>query len=218
MKEIGNIFLCWRQGPGFRRHIVGVLKRGAISGIRFSYLKEGVEKAIQEGFTSYTEFPDLGKEYTDNVLDIFGQRLVKSERTDFKDFLSFWEIKESFKEDKYYLLAHTQGLSPIDNFEFLADYNTKRDLCYLTDLAGLSSLKLSPSELKIGDTLRFEYEKRNLHDKLAIKVFKGDLHIGYIKKIHNKVFHKCHGEKLQLSVKALERNGVIKKIFVKVSF
>lgn len=218
MKEIGNIFLCWRQGPGCRRYIVGVLKRSSFGGVRFNYIEQGVKDASLEGFTYYTEFPDITKEYTDNVLEIFGQRLVKSERSDFSEFLSFWEIKENYKDDKYYLLAHTQGLSPIDNFEFLADYNTKKDLCFLTDLASLSKIQLSPEQIKIGDVLRYEYEKKNVYDPYAIKVFKGEIHIGYIKKIHNRVFHKCKGKQLHLTVKAMERNGVIKKLFVKVSF
>jgi hypothetical protein len=218
VKEIGNIFLCWRQGPGCRRYIVGVLKKSSLSGVRFTYISSGVEKAILDGFTCYTEFPDTTKEYTDNVLEIFGQRLVKSERSDFSEFLSFWEIQTKFKEDKYYLLAHTQGLSAIDNFEFLADYNTKKDLCFLTDIASLSQTKLPPNTINIGDELRFELEKRNEYDSCAVKVFKDELHIGYIKQIHSRVFYKCKGNHLKLTVKAIEKNGIVKKLFVKVSF
>src|SRR5690606_19639304 len=109
MKEIGHIFLTWREGEGKRRHIVGVLKRNATLGVRFSYLPKGVEEAKKNGFSPYTEFPDINREYTENVLEVFGQRIMKSERSDIRDFYDFWEIDIKYKDDKYYLLAHTQG-------------------------------------------------------------------------------------------------------------
>jgi len=216
MKEIGHIYLCWRKGLGERRHIVGILKRNATDGVRFSYLPKGVEKAQKEGFTAYTEFPDFGKTYNGTALEVFGQRIIKSERSDINDFLAFWEISPKYKNDKYYLLARTQGLNPSDNFEFLADYNPIKGLCFMTDLAGLSKLNLPKGTLNVGDELLFEKEPNNEFDKYAVRVsFKGQP-VGYIKKIHSKVFYKAGGENLKIKVKALDQNGVIKRIFVKV--
>lgn len=214
MKEVGKIYLSWRESLGGRRYIVGVLKRNATEGIRFSYLIKEVEKAIKNGFSPYTEFPDINKEYTDNVLEVFGQRIMKSERADISDFYDFWEIDPQFQDDKYYLLAHTQGLNPTDNFEFLADYNPHKDFRFLTDLAGLSHTRLKADEVKPGDILTYKLEPSNLYDRYAVQVFKGDKEIGYIKKIHSKVFYKQDGFKL--IVKAVEQNGIIKRIFVKV--
>lgn len=216
MKEIGNIYLCWRKGQGERRHIVGVLKKNVTEGVRFEYLKAGVEDAKKQGFAPYPEFPDLEKKYSDNVVEIFGQRIMKSERSDIKDFLDFWEVDYKYKDEKYYLLAHTQGLSPTDNFEFLADYNRIKSLCFLTDLASLSVLKLSAGCVQKGDQLTYELEKHNKHDKDAVKIFKGAVHVGYIKKIHSKVFHKKGVGSFQLTVKAVEQNGTIKRVFLKV--
>ncbi len=216
MKEIGHIYLSWREGLGKRRHIVGVLKRNATLGIRFYYIKKGIEAAIKDGFSPYTEFPDFNKEYTENVLEVFGQRIIKSERSDISDFYDFWEIDTKFKEDKFYLLAHTQGLNPTDNFEFLADYSPKKSLRFLTDLANLSSLRLSPDTVKPGDILTYKLESENYYDNKAVKVFKDDKEMGYIKKIHSRVFYKQKGDFLKLVVKAVEQNGVIKRIFVKV--
>lgn len=216
MKEIGHIYLSWREGLGKRRHIVGVLKRNVSQGVRFSYIQKSVETAKKDGFSPYTEFPDVNKEYTENVLEVFGQRIMKSERSDISDFYDFWEIDTKFKEDKFYLLAHTQGLNPADNFEFLADYNPKRNLRFLTDLASLSTLKLAVNSVKPGDVLNYQFESDNEFDDKAIKVFKGDMPIGYIKKIHSRVFYKQKGSLLKLVVKAVEQNGEIKRIFVKV--
>jgi hypothetical protein len=216
MKEIGHIYLSWREGFGKRRHIVGVLKRNATQGIRFSYIKGGVEAAKKDGFSPYTEFPDFDREYTENVLEVFGQRIMKSERSDISDFYDFWEIDTKYKDDKFYLLAHTQGLIPTDNFEFLADYNPSKDLRFLTDLASLSTLKLPANSIQPGDILTYKLESDNMFDDKAVKVFKGDTEIGYIKKIHSRVFYKQKGNLLKLVVKAVEQNGVIKRIFVKV--
>lgn len=216
MKEIDKIFLSWREGLGKRRHIVGVLKRNATLGVRFSYLLKGVEEAKKDGFSPYTEFPDFDKEYTENVIEVFGQRIMKSERSDISDFYDFWEIDKKYKDDKYYLLAHTQGLLPTDNFEFLADYNSSKSLRFLTDLASLSKLKLPADSIKSGDVLTYQLESNNQFDDKAVKVFLGDKEVGYVKKIHSRVFYKQKGNMLKLIVKAVEQNGVIKRIFVKV--
>jgi hypothetical protein len=216
MKEIGHIYLSWREGLGKRRHIVGVLKRNATLGVRFSYIKDGVEAAKKDGFSPYTEFPDFDKEYTENVLEVFGQRIMKSERSDISDFYDFWEIDTKYKDDKFYLLAHTQGLNPTDNFEFLADYNPSKGLRFLTDLASLSTLKLPADIIRPGDILTYKLEPYNEFDNKAVKVFKGDVEVGYIKKIHSRVFYKQKSSILKLHVKAVEQNGVIKRVFVKV--
>lgn len=216
MKEIGQIYLSWREGLGKPRHIVGVLKKNATQGVRFEYIQKGVEEAKKDGFSPYTEFPDLGKKYNENVLEIFSQRLIKSERSDISDFFDFWEIDSKYKDDKYYLLAHTQGLNPADNFEFLADYNPNPSLRFLTDIASLSLQKLPANSIKVGDILSYCLEKNNEFDSKAVRVLRGDLDVGYIKKIHSRVFHKLKERKLKLLVKAVEQNGIIKRIFVKV--
>lgn len=218
MKEIGNIFLSWRAGSGHRRHIVGVLRLNSTKGVRFTYIPDEVENAKQDGFTPYTEFPDTRKVYDGSVLDIFGQRIIKPERSDKSTFFDFWEIKPEYADNKYYLLAHTMGLLPTDNFEFLADYNPIKGLCFITDLAGLTHIPLRAGSLNVGEHLKYEFDKNNPYDKYAIKITSGNQHIGYIKKIHSKVFHKMRSGKIDLFVKAIDQNGTIKRVFVKVCF
>ena len=217
MKEFDKIYVSWRKGQGSRRHIVGVIEQDNNGRFVFSYNEKAIDKAKEDGFTPYTEFPDIKQAYNGNVLDIFGQRLMKSERPDIQQFLNFWEIKPEFKDDKFYLLGHTQGLLPTDNFEFLADYNPVEGLNFLTELAGLSKYQIPAGTLKQGDILRFETESGNEHNEDAVRVFKDGLEIGYIKKIHCRIFRKPGTEKLKLSVKAVDKNGIIKRSFIKVS-
>jgi len=217
VKAIGTIYLVWRKGRGSRRKIVGVIKKNATEGVRFKYIEKGVEEAQQEGFTPYIDFPDTSKEYSENVLDIFGKRLIKSERSDIQKYHDFWAIDPNFNEDKYYLLAHTQGMLSTDNFEFLADFYPVKNLIFVSEVCGLSLSKLSPETLSIGDVLTYQLEKNNPFDKNAVKVYKGKLEIGYVKVIHSKVFHKRHKSPFKIVVKSIDKNGSINRVFVDIS-
>ena len=214
---IAHIYLAWRKGAGFPRIIIGVIKRNAF-GVSFSYLNKGLDEAKKEGFVTYTDFPDESRVYNDGVLDIFGLRLNKSEREDIQKYYDYWEIDPQFKDDKYYLLAHTQGLLPTDNFEFLADFNPVKSLSFTTELCGLTNLQLPKDTLVEGDKLTWVKEPNNKYDKYAVKVYKGDVFVGYIKKIHSRIFYKKCRSKLQITVKSLNRNGHLNRAFLKVSF
>ncbi|MDB5014197.1 MAG: hypothetical protein JWQ25_2399 [Daejeonella sp.] len=216
MHSFGYLYLSWRKGAGSSRHIVGVIKINSSQQLKFSYIKHAVEEAKLEGFIPFTEFPDLDREYSENVLDVFAQRLVKSERADIGNFLNFWEISPKKAQDKLSLLAYTQAWLPTDTFEILAEYNPSKDLCFITDLAGLSKRVIPSDAVKVGDFLTYKLTPIE-QDKYAVQVFKGDLLLGYIKKIHNRVFYKKGKEKLVIKVKAIEKNGVIKRLFLKVS-
>lgn len=218
MKSIGNIYLAWRAGKGKRRHLVGIIRRNVTLGTRFTYISNKLQDAIRDGFTYYTDFPDLNKEYTDGVLEKFGQRLTKQDREDIQEYYGFWNIKEEYKNDKYYLLAHTQGLLATDNYEFLAEFRPIKGLSFVSDICGLSHMSLVSGDVNIGDLLTWEKEIGNDYDTYAIQVYKGDRMIGYIKRIHNKVFHNKHSQNISISVKSIvtgEKN--IDKIFIVIS-
>jgi len=217
MTEFDKIYLAWRTGTSERRHIVGLLQRLPDGGYVFQYLPEARKLSEEKGFIPYTEFPDLDKQYKDNVVDIFAQRLTRTDRTDSAQFFSFWEVDPQRIQDKFYLLGKTQGLVSTDNFEFLAEYHFEKGIHFLTDVAGLTHLQLSKDSVLPGDNLSFRLEGTNEYDPLAVALFKGDLAVGYIKKVHNKIFHEPDSSLLQVKVKAVEQNGTIRKIFVTVS-
>ena len=216
MKAIGNIHLIWRPGKGSRRISVGTIKKSATEGIRFQYNQEGVAEAKKQGFLHYEGFPNTDKIYTENVIEIFGQRLIRSDRPDLKNFYDFWGIDLEKREDKYYMLAFTQGLLPTDSFEFLAEFNPKEGLSFVTEITGLSEANINSDTVSIGNVLRYELEPENSFDGNAVKVFKDDFYLGHIKLIHCKVFHKTQ-KQFRLVVQGIEKNGVLKRIFVKAS-
>jgi hypothetical protein len=215
VREFDKIYLSWRKGQGSRRHLVGALKHTTDDRFVFTYDETIVEKAKAEGFVPYTEFADTSQQYNGNVLDIFAQRLIKTERPDIQQFYDFWEIESKYAGDKFYLLGHTQGLLPTDNFEFLADYKCAKGLHFLTEIAALSYEQVPSSSLSVGDELGYELEPTNEKDDKAVLVKKGALKLGYIKKGHNHLFHQFSAN-IKLTVKAIDKNGVIKRIFVKV--
>ncbi|MEE1899021.1 hypothetical protein V1389_11775 [Flavobacterium rakeshii] len=220
MRELGNIHLVWRPEKGKARISVGTIKKSATEGITFQYNEKNISLAKDKGFLCYEGFPDTTKKYYENVVDIFGQRLTRSERPDTKDFYDFWHVDTLKKEDKYYMLAFTQGLLPTDNYEFLADFNPKENLTFVSEIAGLTNLKINSNLLRVGDNLRYELDRNNAHDKYAVKVFKENLFLGYIKLIHNRVFYKANKNDIEatLTVQSIEKNGVLNRVFIKVSF
>lgn len=218
MKSIASIYLVWRKGKGSSRKIVGIIKNNATKGVRFSYLSEGVSEAMKEGFTPYVDFPDITKEYSENVLDIFGQRLIKAERTDSQKYLDFWDIEPEFKDDKYYLLAYTQGMLTNDNFEFLADFHPKKDLCFVSEICGLSHFKTELGFLKAGDILTWKSDPNNVKDKFAVKVYKDDKFIGFVKLIHSRIFYKKDNVSLKISIKSIDQNGALNRVFIEISY
>jgi len=151
------------------------------------------------------------------VLEIFGQRLIKTERPDQQKYLDFWDIDTKYKDDKYYLLAYTQGMLSNDNFEFLADFYPVKGLRFVSEICGLSHLKLESGSLLVGDKLFWQLEKDNKYDSNAVKLFKGEKLLGYVKMIHSKVFYKSN-KFIQVKVKSVDQNGSINRVFIEISF
>jgi len=213
--HIREIYLSWRKGKGGRRKLVGVLKRTATNGITFKYIEKGVKEAELEGFKEYPGFKmSFGDTYREDGLDIFGLRLIPFERNDNQKLLRFWEADNC--SDKFDLLALTQGLLPTDNFEFLGLYNPHKSFKFVTDLAGLSHFTVERGSISIGDKLTYEIEQNSYAFRSkAVKVYKGEDQIGYIKNVHNNVFLNSN-EVIQLQVKEIEQNGSIRNIFVLV--
>jgi hypothetical protein len=209
---IRNIFIAWRRKSGERRYIIARIKRNA-SDISFEYMPD-FEKAKKDGLDFFFGFKDEKKLKPTEIYNLLSLRVMSKDRPDRNEFLRFWEAEGV--EDVFDLLGLTQGKSPTDNFEFLADFlrvKTKK-LTFVTDLAGLSYLQLKSGLVKKGNILTYRIEKNNEFDKKAVAVYKGDLKVGYIKQIHTKVFDLKR--KLKLTVKAVDENGVTKQIYIKV--
>lgn len=213
---IRKLYLIWRLGKKQRRIVIGEISshKGEYT---FKYDITGVKHASNFGFVNYPDFPDINKVYHKNVIEIFSQRLNDLNRSDTDKYFDFWEIDKRFADDKYYLLAQTQGILSTDNFEFLAWYYLKKDLIFISEIAGISYSNISSESLQIGDNLGWAREPNNSHDPNAILVKKGDTNLGYIKRIHNYVFKEKRSENLKIKVKDIERkDGNITRVFISI--
>jgi hypothetical protein len=218
LKKLGNIFLVWRRGKGDSRIIIGKIKKTATTTPSFIYNQTGLKEAKEFGFKNFEGFPDTtpDKIYNTNVIEIFGQRIMRSERNDVDDFFKFWKIEKTYKSDMYYMLSYTQGLVPTDSFEFLTQFNPIDNLNFISEITGLSSANLDSSVLNKGDELRYELDSRNQYDKYAVKLFKEKTYLGHVKIIHNRVFHNSK-RPLTVYVHHIEKNGTLKRVFIDIS-
>ena len=213
---IRQIYLVWRKGRGSRRIKVGRILRNQTDGVRFMYIAEGIKQALEQGGGIYPDFPNPEILYKDNVLGIFSQRLTNEERSDIQKYYDYWEINPNLKDDKYYVLAQTQGLLPSDTFEFVAEYYPVKDLNFTSEICGLTKRKLELGTLKEGDVLRWELEPNNPYDRYAVKLFKGEKDLGYVKAIHCNVFHKSKYKQFEVKVKSIEQNEFISRVFISI--
>jgi hypothetical protein len=219
MEDFKKIYLTWRPGGGSPRYIVGLLQKKDTGDYVFNYLPAAKQLILKKSFSPYLEFQDLEKTYNSNVVEIFASRLMKPDRSDISKLYDFWDVDIEKANDKFYLLGKTQGLVATDNFEFLAEYIVHKDLKFVTEIAGISKYPPLPKgTITIGDRLTFERDSNNEHDPEAVKVYSRNLELGYIKKIHCKAFYQAESSHLNLYVKGLEQNGVIKKIFIDVRY
>ncbi|PXV62681.1 hypothetical protein CLV62_11870 [Dysgonomonas alginatilytica] len=208
-----KIYLSWRPSKGLSRLMVGEIIIHA-EVINFRYIKEELNKATKLGFSGYPGLPIDKPEHLAS-LDLFIKRLINTDRSDAEFLLNFWEIDSNYKEDKLYLLAMTQGIMQTDNFEFLANFELKEGLTFVSDVAGLSHSKFDLTKVKIGSELTFEKEN-HIKDKDAVKVlFKGEL-VGYIKKGHNQIFHEEGSLNIKIEVKHITNTKVFKELYVKI--
>lgn len=217
MKQyIKQIYLIWRRGRSERRIKIGRILRNQTDGVRFMYILDGVNEAVEKGFNMYPDFPDPNKIYRNNVLEIFSQRLNNTERSDIQKYYDYWEINPKMKEDKFYVLAQTQGLLPTDTFEFLAEYYPIKDLRFTSEICGLTKIQLPKGSLKEGDQLRWDLEPYNLYDKYAVRLYKDRKVVGYVKAIHSKVFHDSKYKNFSVQVKSVEQNEYVNRVFISI--
>jgi hypothetical protein len=215
MKKFSKLYLSWRLRKGEPRHIVGELSKSGDK-FTFKYLISREQKD-KIRFTPYWGFPDMDKEYDTDVIDVFALRLTDFKREDIQNYYDYWEVEKEYRQDPYYMLAITQAIRPNDYYEFLADYEPIAGLSFITEICGLSHYNVSPDLLKTDDVLRWELEPDNKYDSEAVKVFKGDVLLGYVKKIHSKVFYKPYSGTIKIEVKDIDRNGTLNRVFIRVT-
>ncbi len=207
---IKKIYLSWKSSAEAERFIIAELERMQ-NGISFRYLNE-FHEAQKQGLSYFYGFKNADTFTPEETAELLSHRIISPDRPDRVEFLKFWEASD--RTDLFELLAYTQGLSPTDSFEFLADFSDVPlgKLCFVTNLEGSAILKIKSGTLKTGDVLRYERQSKRREERISI--FSKNIPIGTIKTIHSKVF--ASRERLLITVKAVEENGYVKKVFIKI--
>ena len=212
--KIRQIVVTWRQGRGFNRIPVAIVKKNESEGMSFRYIEEGVNQARKNGFACYPDFTDINRVYNQNIQQILSHRLNSPERPDIGKFYDFWEIPSESRGDIYRMLAYTQGQLPTDNFEFLAQYYSVSGVRFVSEITGFSENPLDTGSLTEGCELEWKLDQKNEYDKKAVSLYYKSQFVGHIKRIHNDVFHLRNAKSLKVKVKKLEQNGHINKAYI----
>lgn len=213
---INSIYVSWRQGKGASRYLIGLLSRNIEGeGFTFQYNINEVIKARKDGFQNYPDLPDTGRVYTSNLQTIFTMRLMSKSRPDRERFLSFWSA-DNPNYDWFDELGFTQGKLATDSFEFLADFPVEPGISFISEAAALTHNKVKNEDIEVNDRLNFVLDNDNEYDKDAVKLFKNNVNIGFVKRGHNKFFHKVDNEQVDIRVKSIDRNGNANQIYFTV--
>ena len=218
--DFNHISLMWRPARGHRRIQVGTLSVSrSDNSLTFAYNDDGVREArkVDASFCGFPGLPLENRHFSSQqVKEVFFGRLINGTRNDAGDFYDFWLVDKKRLDDPLYILAQTQGLSFLDMFEFVPGYFSSHRHSFITDVAGLSKSKFDLEKLRIGDSIGFEREPDNEHDRYAVSVNFGGETIGYIKKGHNIVVNRKNTKGIRLTVWSLTTLKGFEKLYLRV--
>ena len=218
------IYLTWRKDIKKERHIIGKLCRnnGRYS---FSYIQENIKYLNENGvFLPYPAFPELNEVYAENVLEIFGRRLLNPQRRDYEDFLTYWGAN-NYKNDTFALLGLTGAKLLTDNFEFIAPH-TEIPASFNTDVSWLNTnseyvvneiRRLSNNEVE--QKIKLVLDTNNEFDKKAVKVMFENEKLGFLKSIHCENVHDAivSGKTVKTRIANIIKNGTIKEVLLRIN-
>lgn len=218
------IYLTWRKDLKKERHIIGKLSRnnGRYS---FSYIKENIKNLqASNSFHPYPAFQETDEFYTENVLEIFGGRLLNPQRRDYEDFLTYWGAN-NYKNDTFALLGLTGAKLLTDNFEFIAPH-TEVPASFNTDVSWLNTdneyvvneiRRLSNKEIE--QKIKLILDTNNEFDKKAVKVMFENEKLGFLKSIHCENVHDAiiSGRTVNTRIANIIKNGTIKEVLLRIN-
>ena len=213
LPHVNDIIVIWREGKGKDRIPIAIVKNDGNNTV-FKYIEDGVDCARRNGFVCFPDFPVINKVYDKNVLNALSQRVNNRERSDIEEYYNFWEIPSDARKDTFLMVAYTQGILPTDNFEFLAEYSSVEGVRFVSEITGLTKNKLDNNCISEGDELEWRCEPENESDNMAVALYKENRKLGYVKRIHNQVFHLRDCDKLKVKVKKIEHNGHISRVLI----
>jgi hypothetical protein len=200
INEPKRLLLVW-QSPDYavdgrtRRVVAELVKENDTVVFRYLNNDEDFKKAVSIGFRPFTAFPDIKKEYSNDITAVFCLRLPPKKRRDYHIFLHSIRLPENAITDTmlsdFALLGYSEVRLPGDGFSIINPYDEHPSPCeFLSEVAGYrhNVLPEDYDDFPIGTELSFEYEPDNAHDPNAIKIIANDTHIGYVNRAQTPAF------------------------------
>src|SRR5436305_795199 len=111
-----TLFLAWQDPQRRRWYPIGRL-RSTQRRFIFVYTRGALEAQLQANFAPLSAFPDLRGVYTaDELFPLFGNRLLRPSRPEYKQVLQWLSVPES-DADPIAILARTGGQRVTDTLE-----------------------------------------------------------------------------------------------------
>ena len=167
-----TVFLAWQDPRSRRWFPVGRLRSNGKRFV-FVYTQGAVVAQVQSGFRPLAAFPDLNCIYqSDQLFPLFANRLMRSSRPDFAEFVEWLGLAES-EIDPLIILGRSGGHRVTDSLEVFplperADGNFEAHFL----VHGLSHMPPSSLErverLETGETLYLLWDFQNPYDPEAL--------------------------------------------------
>lgn len=196
------LYLIWKSDTTRRQHIIGQLSKNG--NYEFKYC-EGVNNAIDEGFTPLVPFPDITLTYSnDKLFSVFASRLPDKKRKDIDTILEKYDLKEF---DAYELLKRSGARLPIDNLQFIdpildfsGPFNRHFYMAGVRHYLGCDGEYCDSSiQVTRGDQVFLKKEPDNPKDKFAIRVENDNQELlGYIPRYYSEAFTRIINENKQI--------------------
>lgn len=180
-----TLFLTWQDPESRAWFPIGQLTQQN-GQYHFAYLQGAPEANQTAHFQPLYPFPDFHHPYSSvELFPLFANRLLRSSRPDFPDFVEWLNIPEH-KDDPIALLARSGGKRQTDNFEVFPKPERTEDGDYHIHFF-THGLRHFPEEaqqhvntLTAGDQLQITHDVQNAFDSRALILRTPDLHLaGY---------------------------------------
>jgi hypothetical protein len=198
--EPRRLLLVW-QSPYYavdrrtRRIVAELVKENETVVFRYLHNSEDFKKAESFGFSPFPAFPDIKKEYINDIAAVFCLRLPPKKRRDYHIFLRSIRLPQNAVTDAmlsdFALLGYSEARLPGDGFSIVNPYDQHPSPCeFMSEVAGYRhNVKAEDyDDFPIGTQLSFQLEPNNEYDPNAVKISAHNTHIGYVNRAQTPAF------------------------------
>ncbi len=151
---------------------------------------ELVRAGLGHGYAGYPAFDTRKysiRVFDTGVMEAFLRRLPPRSRSDFKDYLAHFRIRDTSRLTAMSLLAVTEARLPSDGFSLVDPLDPDASACdILFEIAGHRHYAATRPYLTEGAVLDLIPEPTNIYDSTAVRIEASGRLIGYVNRLQSK--------------------------------